>query len=98
MPKPAKKHPSPTNNPTYAAVCTPILGSNKGECRTDRKRCRRITIGKVIQKEALGSSDNEERRKAAEISRDKPIERMMELMRWRHETNTGILCVSLAWI
>jgi len=38
MPKPAKKQPSPTNNPAYAAVCTPILGKTKGVYRNERNR------------------------------------------------------------
>lgn len=38
MPKPAKKQPSPTNRPAYAAVCTPILGNTNGVCRNERNR------------------------------------------------------------
>jgi hypothetical protein len=103
IPNPVNRIPSPTRIPMYAAVCTPIRGNTTGVYRIARMKCPRIisenTIQKVSFKEDINGlvydgdwrdRDRGERRYNAEVSKVSPRERIIESMRCKHVTKTGI--------
>jgi len=51
-----------------------------------------IANGRFVRVPGGAERDMGEERYAAERSRFSPCERMMELMRWRVDMNTGIFC------
>ena len=78
-------------------MCTPIRGRIDGVCKSDivtfmrRIREKAMKNGRFVDGPVL-VSDRErcELRYAADKTSVFPVERSIESVRWRHETNTGI--------